>query len=98
VSLNLFSSPPMSKMRLGSKWGTQGVDRGKIGLASRPQLGAIDLDEDVSMKKMTCYGCKGKGHTSGEVCEICGGSGNIPVPAEPVPPPAPEMEEKPGKE
>jgi rRNA maturation protein Nop10 len=49
------------------------------------------------MKTMTCYGCKGKGHTSGEVCDICGGSGKIPVPPEPFPP-DPEIEEKPEKE
>jgi len=49
------------------------------------------------MKTMTCYGCKGKGHVSGDVCYICGGLGKIPVPAEPIPPPDPEMEEKPEK-
>ena len=49
------------------------------------------------MKTMTCYGCKGKGHTSGEVCDICGGSGKIPVPPEPAPL-DPEIEEKPEKE
>jgi DnaJ-class molecular chaperone len=47
------------------------------------------------MKKMTCYGCKGKGHVSGEVCHICGGLGNIPAPPEPTPL---EAEEKPEKE
>ncbi len=49
------------------------------------------------MKTMTCYGCKGKGHTSGEVCEICGGSGKIPIPPEPAPL-DPDIEEKPEKE
>ncbi len=39
------------------------------------------------MKKMTCYRCKGKGHVSGDVCDVCGGLGKVPVPAEPIPPP-----------
>jgi len=45
------------------------------------------------MKTMTCYGCKGKGHVSGEVCYICGGVGQIPVPPELAPPEI--IEEKP---
>ena len=46
------------------------------------------------MKRMTCYRCKGKGHVSGGVCDVCGGLGHLPVPAEPVPPLDPEdMEE-----
>ena len=46
------------------------------------------------MKKMTCYRCKGKGHVSGDVCDICGGLGKVPVPAEPIPPPDPEETEE----
>ncbi len=51
------------------------------------------------MKRMTCYRCKGKGHVSGDVCDVCGGLGHLPVPAEPVPPLDPEdMEEGPDRD
>ncbi len=46
------------------------------------------------MKKMTCYGCKGRGHVAGEVCPICGGVGKIPAPPEPAPPETEEKKEK----
>ncbi len=45
------------------------------------------------MNRMTCYKCKGKGHVSGDVCDICGGLGKVPVPAEPIPPLDPEETE-----
>ncbi len=72
-----------------------GQTSGTIGMAARLSPKTVNLDEGGLMKTMTCYGCKGKGHVSGEVCHICGGSGKIPVPAEPAPP---EIEEEPEKE
>jgi len=64
-------------------------DSGRIGVTAglwRWQTGPMG----VIMKKMTCYKCKGKGHVSGDVCDVCGGLGKVPVPAEPMPPPDPE--------